>query len=299
MYKYLSILFLSLLLLACNMASKSKKAAEKRVVTVTIEPQRFFLDQIVGDAFTINTLVPPGTSPETYEPSPAVMIDLGKSDLYFKVGELGFEKVWSERLVQNNPNVTIVDCSAGIELMEGEEHGHGIDHADEHGHGHGAADPHVWSSPQAARIFTKNMVDALVKADPDNEPLYRSGYVKLTDRINAADSTIRLLLQDAPSRAFIIYHPALGYFAREYGLHQHSMEFEGKKPSPSQIRELVDLARREKINTVFIQRGFDAKNAEVIAKEIGAEVFEVDPMTYEWDKELIRIASILSRQKDE
>jgi len=271
----------------------------KRVVTVTIEPQRFFLDQIAGDAFTINTLVPPGTSPETYEPSPAVMIDLGQSDLYFRVGELGFEKVWSERLAQNNPNVTIVDCSAGIALMEGEEHGHGTDHADEHGHAYGAADPHVWSSPQAVRIFTKNMVEALVSEDPDNEPLYRSGYAKLEDRINAADSTIRHLLQDAPSRAFIIYHPALGYFARDYGLQQYSMEFEGKNPSPSQIRELVDLARREKINTVLIQRGFDTKNAEVIAKEIGADVFEVDPMTYEWDKELVRIASILSRQGDE
>lgn len=299
MQRYLFILFLSLLITACNTASKSKEAGVKRVVTVTIEPQRFFLDQIAGDAFTINTLVPPGTSPETYEPSPAVMIDLGKSDLYFRVGELGFEKVWSERLAQNNPNVTIVDCSAGIELMEGEEHGHGTEHAGEHCHAHGAADPHVWSSPQAARIFAKNMVEALVREDPDNEPLYRSGYAKLADRINAADSTIRHLLQDAPSRAFIIYHPALGYFARDYGLQQYSMEFEGKNPSPSQIRELVDLARREKINTVLIQRGFDVKNAEVIAKEIGAEVFEVDPMTYEWDKELVRIATVLSRQGDE
>ncbi len=299
MQRYLFILFLLLLITACNTASKSKEAGVKRVVTVTIEPQRFFLDQIAGDAFTINTLVPPGTSPETYEPSPAVMIDLGQSDLYFRVGELGFEKVWSERLAQNNPNVTIVDCSAGIALMEGEEHGHGTDHADEHGHAYGAADPHVWSSPQAVRIFTKNMVEALVSEDPDNEPLYRSGYAKLEDRINAADSTIRHLLQDAPSRAFIIYHPALGYFARDYGLQQYSMEFEGKNPSPSQIRELVDLARREKINTVLIQRGFDTKNAEVIAKEIGADVFEVDPMTYEWDKELVRIASILSRQGDE
>jgi len=299
MHRYLSIPSLSLLLLACNTASKSKEAAAKRVVTVTIEPQRFFLDQIAGDALTINTLVPPGTSPETYEPSPAVMIDRGESDLYFRVGELGFEKVWSDRLAQNNPNVTIVDCSAGIELMEGEEHGHDNGHAEEHGHSHATADPHVWSSPQAVRIVAKNMVDALVKADPDNEPLYRSGYAKLTDRINAADSTIRHLLQDAPSRAFIIYHPALGYFARDYGLRQYSMEFEGKNPSPSQFRELVDLARKEQINTVLIQRGFDAKNAEVIAKEIGARVFEVDPMSYEWDKELIRIASVLSRQSDE
>ena len=147
-------------------------------------------------------------------------------------------------------------------------------------------------------LFTKNMLEALVKADSGNEPLYRSNYEILTQRINATDSTIRALLQDASTDAFIIFHPALGYFARDYGLHQYSIEFEGKNPSPSQIRELVDLARKEKINTVFIQRGFDAKNAKVIAEEIDAELFEIDPMTYKWDEELIRIATILSRRKD-
>ncbi|MBK5194462.1 MAG: zinc ABC transporter substrate-binding protein [Proteiniphilum sp.] len=301
MQKYLSLLSLSLLLLACNTAAKTKDAAHERVVTVTIEPQRFFLEQLVGDEYTINTLVPPGTSPETYEPSPSVMIEMGKSDIYFRVGELGFEKVWSSRLEQNNPDVTIVDCSAGIDLMEGDLHGHSHDHADHAGDGHSdsALDPHVWSSPRAMKIFTKNMLEALVKADPDNEPLYRSNFEILTHRINATDSTIQALLQDASTDSFIIFHPALGYFARDYGSHQYSIEFEGKNPSPSQIKELVDLARKEKINTVFIQRGFDAKNAEVIAQEINAELFEIDPMTYKWDEELIRIATILSRQKDE
>jgi len=299
MKKYLSILSLSLLLLACNSASKNKDDGHKHRVTVTIEPQRFFLEQLAGDGYTINTLVPPGTSPETYEPSPSVMIDLGRSSIYFKVGELGFEKAWSSRLEQNNPDVTIVDCSAGIDLMEGDQHGH--DHADHAGHDHAEAalDPHVWSSPRAMKIFTGNMLEALVEADPGNEPLYRSNYDMLTQRINATDSTIRSLLRDASTDAFIIFHPALGYFARDYGLHQHSIEYEGKNPSPSQIKALVDLARIEKINTVFIQRGFDAKNAEVIAKEIDAELFEIDPMSYMWDEELIRIATILSRQKDE
>jgi zinc transport system substrate-binding protein len=300
MQKYLSILSFSFLLLACNSATKTKDAAQASVVTVTIEPQRFFLEQLAGDAYTINTLVPPGTSPETYEPSPSVMIEMGKSEIYFRVGELGFEKVWSSRLEQNNPNVAIVDCSAGIDLMEGDLHGHGDDHSDHAGHDHseGALDPHVWTSPRAMSLFTKNMLEALVKADSGNEPLYRSNYEILTQRINATDSTIRALLQDASTDAFIIFHPALGYFARDYGLHQYSIEFEGKNPSPSQIRELVDLARKEKINTVFIQRGFDAKNAKVIAEEIDAELFEIDPMTYKWDEELIRIATILSRRKD-
>ncbi len=219
---------------------------------------------------------------------------MGNSLLYFMVGDLGFEKAWSERLAANNPDVIIVDCSAGIVRLESDEQeGHG------HGHAHGDVDPHVWSSPRAMEIFSRNMLEAVVQADPENEKVYRSNYEKLNDMIIATDSLIREKLTRASSRSFVIYHPALAYFANDYNLHQHSVEFEGKNPSPAQIKELVDLARVENIHTVFIQKGFDKKNTEVIAREIGAEVFEIDPLSYEWERELVRIADILSREADE
>lgn len=63
------------------------------------------------------------------------------------------------------------------------------------------------------------------------------------------------------------------------------------------MRFLIDTAIKENINTVFIQRGFDEKNAEVVAKEIGADIFEIDPLNYNWNTELIKIAEILSREK--
>jgi len=301
MQKYLSILLILLLAVACGSGSKNRNEAEKPLLTVTIEPQRYFLEQLAGEDYSINTLVPPGTSPETYEPSPSVMIDLGKSAIYFRVGDLGFEKVWSARLAENNPDVKIVDCSVGIELMAGDPHDHVHDHGDHAGQDHisGSLDPHVWSSPSAMRIFARNMLDALVKTNPERAEFYRENHRHLSEKIDAVDSTLTALLTNAPSRSFIIYHPALGYLARDYGLRQHSIEFEGKNPSPAQLKELVDLARREEISTIFVQRGFDLKNGEVIAREIGAELFEIDPLRYEWDEELIRIATILSRQRDE
>ncbi len=306
MQKYLSILLILLLAVACGGGSRNRNGAEKPLLTVTIEPQRYFLEQLAGEDYSINTLVPPGTSPETYEPSPSVMIDLGKSAIYFRVGDLGFEKVWSGRLAENNPDVKIVNCSAGIELMMGDPHDHDHDHdhtvhADHAGHDHaqGALDPHVWSSPRTMRIFARNMLDALVENNPERAETYRENHLRLIEKIDSVDSALTALLEKAPSRSFIIYHPALGYLARDYGLQQHSIEFEGKNPSPAQLKELVDLARREEINTLFVQRGFDLKNGEVIAREIGAELYEIDPLRYEWDEELIRIATIISRQRDE
>lgn len=294
MQKYIFLIFSTLLLFSCQAGSKKSDTQKKTVLTVTIEPQRYFLEQLVGDVFMINTLVPPGSSPETYEPAPSVMVEMGNSLIYFMVGGLGFEQVWNERLAINNPSVTIVNCSENIGRLEEDEHT-----GDVHDHVHGDTDPHVWSSPRGVKIMAANMLEALVKADPENEEHYRANFVQFTRKINETDSLIRDKLTHAVSRSFIIYHPALAYFADEYDLHQHSVEFQGKNPSPAQIKTLVDLARREQIHTLFIQKGFDTKNMEVIAREIGAEVFEIDPLSYEWDKELLRITDILARDVDE
>ncbi|WP_294080591.1 metal ABC transporter solute-binding protein, Zn/Mn family [Proteiniphilum sp. UBA5384] len=298
MQKYLYITLLLALAMACGSGTKKSNVEGPRILTVTIEPQRYFLDQIVGDMFTINTLVPPGTSPETYEPAPSVMVDMAKSNVYFMVGDLGFENVWSKRLAKNNPNVTIINCSEGIVRMEGHDHdhdhGHDLHHT--HLHSHSGIDPHVWSSPYAVKVFTRNMLNEIVKIDPDNAGTYEANYEILLAKIEKTDSLIRDLLKNVSSKSFIIYHPALGYFARDYGLNQISIEFEGKSPSPSQIKEIVDVARKEKINTIFIERSFDTKNTTVIAHEIGAQVFEIDPLRYEWDVELLRIATILARE---
>ncbi len=294
MRKYYLFILFPILLLACQMGNKKETSGQKAVLTVTIEPQRYFLEQIVGDAFKINTLVPPGTSPETYEPAPSVMMEMGNSLIYFMVGDLGFERAWSKRLAANNPNITLVECATGIERVEMGNH---VEHG--HDHIHGDTDPHFWSSPRAVKIMTANMLEAVVKADPANEEIYRTNFERFERQLAETDSLIQDKLAHVTSRGFIIYHPALAYFAKDYNLYQHSVEFQGKNPSPSQIKALVDLARREQINTLFIQKGFDAKNMEVIAREIGAEVFEIDPLNYEWDKELLRLADILARDVDE
>lgn len=286
---------LLLLAIACNPSAKNE-SGEKKILTVTIEPQRYFLDHIVGDAYVVNTLVPPGSNHETYEPAPSVMMELGKSDMYFKVGNLGFENAWTARLAENNPDVMIVDCSEGIELKSGHHHHH--EH-DGHDHNHSDIDPHVWTSPSAAKILSKNMLDALLASDPENEQMFRTNYDNLIAKIEQIDSIVKENLSNAATKGFIIYHPALGYFADEYGLHQHSIEFEGKNPSPAQMKNLVDVAKEEKLNVIFIQKGFDEKNAEVIAREIGASVWEIDPLGYDWDKELIRISAILAGKADE
>lgn len=288
MRKLQYLLFAAILVLtACN--SNSRKG---KTLTVTIEPQRFFLEKLVGDAYHINVLVPPGTSPEAYDPVPLAMTNLSKSEMYFKVGNLGYEVAWARDLARNNPDVKIVDCSKGMKMIFGEEHEHDEEVG---GHSHVAmADPHVWSSPKTAKQFVKNMYRALLFSEKDGVALYKKNHETLEKLIDDTDKKVEEILANVPSRSFIIYHPALSYFAQDYNLKQYSIEDQGKSPSPAQMKELTDLARHENIKVIFVQKEFDTKNAEILAKEIGAKIYTINPLAYEWDKETIRIADILA-----
>ena len=95
---------------------------------------------------------------------------------------------------------------------------------------------------------------------------------------------------------FMIYHPALSYFARDYGLVQYALEMEGKEPSPAHMKEMIDLGRNSGITTIFIQRQFDRRNAEVLAREINARIVEIDPLSPEWFDQMHYIAKTLSRK---
>jgi len=286
--KYYIILSVILLVISsCN----APRLDKEETLFVSIEPQKFFLQSIVGDRFEVISIIPEGSNPETFDPAPSQMVALGKSKMYFKVGRLGFENVWLENLKKNNPGLIIVDCSKGIDILEHDCHEHEHEHG---GHGHADGDPHIWSSPATASLIAKNMYEAIIGIDKENEEYYKKNYTKLLSGINHTDSVIRHYLDKAQSRSFVIYHPALSFFSREYGLEQLPMEYDGKNPSPSQLKSLVDLAKDKEVKVVFIQKEFDKKNAETIAKELDAEVVPINLLSYYWSEEMIKVAKSLA-----
>ena len=290
MKNYILLSLLLFFVVGCNSVKDDTPA-----ISVTIEPQRYFVEKITGNNFKVNTIVPPGTSPESYDPTPSQMVALGKSLLYFKVGYLGFENAWGKTLEENNTNVKVVNTSNEIVLIEGDEHIVEIgEHQHHDGHDHQGVDPHIWSSPKSALIMAENILNALVEIDVENQKVYRDNFTTLRAEIIEVDKKITSLLENAPVKSFIIYHPALGYFARDYNLTQYSIEFEGKNPSPQQLKQMIDFAKKQGIKTIFVQKGFDMKNAESLAKEVGASIHSIDPLSYDWSDEMINIAQILS-----
>lgn len=282
------------ILVAFSVFSCTTNKSDKPILSVSIEPQRFFLEQLVGDKYTINTVIPSGSNPETFDPSPAQMIAVSTSHLYFKLGFFGFEQTWLKDVEKNSSTIKVIDCSASIPVLENhqcDEHGH--DHAHE-SHSHAGPDPHIWSSPRMASIIVDNMYKALVENDSDNEVFYKDNYNHLKTEILETDSIIKSYIDKSLSKSFVIYHPALSYYAEEYGLKQLSIEFEGKNPSPAQMKAVIDQARAENVKVVFIQTEFDQKNGETIAKELGAKLVSINLMDYNWQNEMIKIAKALA-----
>jgi zinc transport system substrate-binding protein len=155
-------------------------------------------------------------------------------------------------------------------------------------------DPHIWNSPREALKMVENMHRALVEIDPAHESLYSANLQKISEKIKETDKKISDLLIGSSHTGFIIYHPALTYFARDYGLTQYCIETDGKEPSPEQLKNLIETAKEKKIQTIFIQQEFDQKNAQIIAQETGCRLLVINPLSYDWEDEMLRIAQALS-----
>lgn len=282
MKKLIYILTLFILSACGNTTQKS----EKPILTVTLEPLRYFTEAIAGDNYEVVSMVPKGSSPESYDPTPQQLVNLSKSQAYFRIGYIGFEQAWMKKLEANCPNMKVYDTSKGIDLIRDKGHWHG-DHFHE-----GGVEPHVWNSTQNALIIADNIYQALCELDSTHQEDYQKRLDVLKQTIQQTDANVRTLLENADS-TFLIYHPALSYFARDYGLKQVSIEEGGKEPSPAQLKALIETCRNENVHTIFVQQEFDQRNAQLIANELGVNIVSINPLSYDWVKEMIRIAEAL------
>lgn len=283
--------FLFVVLIACQPKQKS----DEELVTVSILPQKYFVNQIAGDLLQVNVLVPPGSSPHNYSILPSQMKDMAKSKVWLQIGLLTFEDALKDKLADINKALSIVNCSAGIDPIAGsecEEEGH--DH--EHAH-HEAYDPHVWLAPAESKIIALNTVNALKTGFPQHATVFDANYERFISKIDSVSTLIEQKLTSLTNRNILIFHPTLGYYARQYGLQQTALELDGKEPSPKHMKAIVDLAREQNIRVIFIQKEFDVENAQQLAREIGGEVMIIDPLDYDWEKQLQDITDKIATQK--
>lgn len=274
------------------------------VVIVSMEPLHFIVEEIVGDDFEVGVLVPPGASPETYEPTSLQMRSVEDARLIFSTGLIGFETIMMDRLPEKE---RFVDLSTGIELIAAEsEHEHHendpveeselsgeLERSDSHGHTHGGVDPHIWVSPKTLALMARNAYERIHVVYPDSIS-YTANYERLAERLAQLDREVSDRIAASSTRSFMIFHPGLTYYARDYGLRQIALESNGKEPSARQLAETVESARAEKITKVLYQKEFPRSIVEVAAAEIGAEPVEIDILGYDVVGNILKITEIIS-----
>ena len=283
MYKKFVFIFIAALMGACT----SRQQADEKTLYVSILPLRSLVGEIVGDDFKIEVLVPPGASPETFEPTPRQFIRLNRAEMIFNVGLIDFE---TTLLAKIEDQAKVVNLSRGIELIAGTcLHGsHG------HTHTHGI-DPHVWTSPRALQKMAENAYEAIREAYPDSVK-YETNYRLLQQELKALDERTAARIAASDVEYFIIYHPALTYYARDYGLRQIAIEADGKEPSAKQLTQLIRQAREDGVRRILYQSQFPASAVEVIARDIDAEYAEVDPLREDVIANIEEITGIITRR---
>lgn len=282
------IIIITLLLTIFNIGCNNRrKVSDRTLVTVSIAPVQWFVNAIGGDSVDVNVLLPAGSNPESFEPGMSAIKRASESSVIFITGGLPFERNISDRLGAGR----IIDTSAGITKLYGTHNACGHDHAH---HQHGVWDPHTWSSVKNGKQIAENVYNALVEIDPARKDYYTDRYGRLTSRLDSLDVALGTRLAEAAGASILVMHPSLGYFARDYGLKQVSIGSESKEMSVQGLRRNLDQAKLAGESVLLVQAEFDGRQAEAIARQIGARVEMINLLNPDWEEEIIRIADVIA-----
>jgi zinc transport system substrate-binding protein len=254
------------------------------------------VERIGGEHVEVNVMVQPGDEPATYEPKPEQLIALSKTAAHFSLG-VPFESTWLSRIASANPKMMIVNTANDIERMP-------IAPGDQGGQAGGEGepvnpDPHIWLSPTLVKVQAQTIYEALVKLDPDREADYQANLSRFIADIDTLDADIRATLAPVKNRRFIVFHPAWGYFARDYDLEMIPIELGGQEPSAAELARLVARAKEEDIHVIFASPQFSTRSAETIANEIDGKVLLIDPLAFDWLDNLRGIAATFAEVLDQ
>lgn len=272
--------------------------AAKFTVAVSLQPYASVVSEIGGDQLEVVTLLPPGADPHTFEPKPATLKEFAKATVYFSDGS-GMDEAWLPRFKGVNKSIQIISLSKDIDWMDEDEHHHHDEHCDHHEETDAGEDseldPHLWTSPLQMMQVARNICDALVQLDSANAVMYIERWVKLTARLKKLDAELRTSIAKLPqqARTFIVFHPAYGYFARDYGMEQLTVEVKGKEPKPRDLANLVKTGKENNVHIVFVQPQFSKRAATTIARELDAVILDTDPLSFEYEKNIRALLSAI------
>ena len=250
-------------------------------IFVSITPQKYFVERIGGNDVKVEVMVHPGESPATFNPKPKKMSRLANAILYFSIG-VPFERIWISRLKAIQPDLKFISLNQNLSSKI------------KSGHSQDKQDPHIWLSPLLAKKMVAKIEAALSKAKPERAEFFKINHIALTQELDILDQEIRDIIATAKSRNFMVFHPAWSYFAETYDLKQVAIEHQGKEPGPRALQKIINIGKKLKIKTIFVQQQFGLSVANNVSKIIGANVQEIDPLAENYFENMRKTAKAIS-----
>lgn len=270
---------LVLALSACAAPAENSETSDKPVIAVSIVPEQTFVDAVCGDLVETIVMVPPGYSPANYEPTPQEMAKFSEASIYFTVGVPTEDASILPSVADDTKVVSLAEACAEVydELEIG-----------------GGRDPHIWLSPKRAVVMVKTIAEEMSALYPENAETYSENAEDYIEKIKQADAEIEQLLSGIENRSFIVYHPAFGYFADDYDLTMYALEQDGKEATATELAEMIDFAKQNRINVIFYQAEIDSSQSEAFAEELGGVTAQLDPLSANYIKNLKTMAQTLA-----
>jgi zinc transport system substrate-binding protein len=221
-----------------------------------------FVKKIGGNLIESSLLIPNGIEPHDFEPTINQIQSVNSADVLFYNG-LGIES-WIDKI--SIPHK--IQASAGLNVSYYDKSNKTID-------------PHVWLDPEFAKKEVENIRDGLIAIDPNNRDKYLSNAKNFSDQLDSLDRTIRTDLQPCKKKDFISFHNSFSYFAKRYGLNQHSISNAGPEVeiTPKRLTEVIDTAKNLQLHVVYSEELIDPRYASAVAQEIpDAKVLVLSPI---------------------
>jgi zinc transport system substrate-binding protein len=269
---FLHLLF-SLILTA--LAAQATYLSAAVSVVSSILPETFLIEEIGGERVAVTTLLQGNQSPVSAQASGKLLSKVAQAKIFFRIG-VPFEAAWLTRLIGMSEKIEIVDLKKAKFKNLGE-------------------DPHYWNDPLNAIEILSIIKLKLTKVDPEGEDYYSKRYHSLVSKLRDLDNKIKKNLSAVVGESFLVFHPAWFYFARRYGLKELAIEKHGKEPAAHDLQSTIEIARKRSVRVIFVQKQFDTKAANVIAKELGIKILEVDPLAKDYIRNLEQFSIMLQK----
>ena len=263
-------------------AGKENSESKKPIVAVTIVPEKTFVEAVCGNLAEVVVMVPPGNSPENYEPNPKQMTQFAKAKVFFAIG-VQTEDTNILPKIGNNKDLKIVKLQEEVAKVYPERN-----------IAPGERDPHIWLSPKRAKIMVEVIAREMGKIDPANKEQYEKNAKAYLAELDGLDKDIQKTLANVANKKFVVFHPAFGYLASDYNLQMYALEEEGKEATAAHLQEMIDLAKAENIKVIFYQEEIDSSQSEAYAEEIGGKTAGLEPLAADYTENLKKMAAVMA-----